>query len=56
MLKLALPFLFFVIVTTKMTTSRISTITIATKPPDRAATFHAPVIAAPMGQYAACRH
>ena len=38
------------IVTTKMTTS---TITRATKPPDRAATIHALIIGTPMGQYTA---
>ncbi len=44
--------LLFLLVTTKrnMTTSKISTTTIATKPTERAATFHAPT---PIGQYAA---
>ncbi len=53
---LHLLFLLFVIVTKRnMTTSKISTIAIATTPPDRAAVFHAPVIASPMGQYTAYR-
>ena len=53
-LQLPLLFLFFVIVTTKrnMATSKISTTTIATRPPDRAAIFNA---ATPIGQYAAYR-
>ncbi len=56
-LQLTLLFLFFVIVTTKrnMATSKISTTTIATRPPDRAAIFK-PATAAPIGQYAAYRH